>query len=311
MLSVDALVTSNPINPPFRAAIMESGQSSFYGNNPNSSAPWQEMSAALNCSTSSDVLPCVRAAPATTIKSVIEQLALSFGPVRDNVTFVSDPAAARLSGDIAPVPILSGTNAQEGRIFTIGQTNLTAFLESTFNFPGADQLRPLIEKAYPIGSLAIANSHDQIAAIDTEYIFQCPAAFLANNSATAGFPTWRYYYNASFANTQLFPGAGVYHSAEIPLVFGTYPQQGATAFEARLSEYIQTAWATFARNPMGGPGWSALQEVAALGTNNGLAYGNVSVGNEEGGQLIREVPGWMLDRRCELYRAIYEAIGEA
>ena len=290
---------------------MESGQLSFYGNNPNFTGPWREMVAGLNCSYSSDILACVRAVPATTIKSVIEHLALAFQPVRDNVTFVTNPAAARLSGNIAKVPILNGNNAQEGRIFTVGQSNTTAFLETTFNFLGADQLRPLIEQAYPIGAPSVVNSYDQIALIDTEYAFQCPAAFLANDTATAGIPIWRYYYNASFANTQLFPGAGVYHSAEIPFVFGTFPTEGATAFEARLSEFLQTTWGTFARNPMGGPGWDALQQVAVLGTDGGEAYGSITVPTEESGQLIRQVPSWTLDGRCDLYKAIYEAIGEA
>ena len=116
--SVDALLTSYPADssPPFRGAIAQSGQISYSpGGASVSSVPaWRKLSAALGCpgDYSSD-LECVRAAPATKIRSIIDKQMLAFNPVPDNVTLVSDPAAARLSGNIAPIPVLGGTDAQE------------------------------------------------------------------------------------------------------------------------------------------------------------------------------------------------------
>jgi acetylcholinesterase len=56
----------------------------------------------------------VRAAPADKIRHIIDVQGLVFDPVPDNVTLVSDPAERRLSGNIAPIPVMGGTNAQEG-----------------------------------------------------------------------------------------------------------------------------------------------------------------------------------------------------
>jgi acetylcholinesterase len=83
------------------------------------------------------------------IKNIIEHKGLNFNLVPDNVTLVSNPALARTSGSIAHIPALSGTNAQEGRIFTVGQSNVTAYLETTIaDYPG---LIRAITAAYPLG----------------------------------------------------------------------------------------------------------------------------------------------------------------
>jgi carboxylesterase type B len=293
--SVDELVTSLPDKPPFRAAIMESGQTSFYINHNNSNHDsWNALVAGLNCSIVTDQLACVRAAPALAIKSIIEHEALLFAPVSDNVTQLEFPEAARIAGDIARVPILTGTNANEGRVFVYGQNDTAAYLAAFLK--GVPQsLIDAIIAAYPIPSPYVGNAFEQLAQIYTEFTFQCPAARLANASLAAGIPTWRYYYNSTFANLQLVPDLGAFHSSEIPLVFGTYPVVNATTEEMRLSEYMQTAWATFAKNPMGGPSWQEVPEVGVLGSvGDGLRY---------------DVAAGKLDVRCALYDAIYAAEG--
>lgn len=269
---------------------MESGQTSFYINPTNAPTSWLALAAALNCTTThpQSNLTCLRNQTAATIKSTIEHLALPFHSVSDNVTSLRFPEAARLSGNIAPVPILTGTNANEGTVFTVGVNNPAAYLNQTL--PGQTALIETILAAYPLPPA------QQVAAIATDFAFQCPAAILANDSRAAGFPTWRYFFNATFANTQLFPGSGVFHSSEIPLVFGTYPRVNATAEEADLSHYMQTAWATFAKNPAGGPSWAGVPNVADLGT---------------GGVLNTPVSAGTLDRRCALYRQVFEASGIA
>ena len=293
--SVDELLTTMPDSPPFRGAIMESGQTSFYINHNNSDqTAWNTLVAGLNCSASADQLACVRAVPATTIKSVEEHLELAFVPVSDNITQLEFPEAARIAGNIARVPILTGTNAQEGRVFVYGQNDTAAYLSSVL--PGVNQSAiDEVISYYPIPSPGISNAFEQLALIVTELNFQCPAAHVANDSFAAGIPTWRYYYNATFANTQTFPDLGVYHSSEIPLVFGTYPQVNATAEEMRLSEYMQTAWATFAKNPTGGPSLEEVPKVGVLGSPQALRY---------------DIDAGVLDARCALYAPLYAALGE-
>ena len=61
------------------------------------------------------MLKCVRAANTTTIVCIIEHLNLAFTSVQD-VTCLEFPNIAPISGNVARVPILTGTAAQEGRV---------------------------------------------------------------------------------------------------------------------------------------------------------------------------------------------------
>ncbi|KAL2846700.1 hypothetical protein BJY01DRAFT_247129 [Aspergillus pseudoustus] len=91
------------------------------------------------------------------------------------------------------------------------------------NAQDAWSLRAAVLSAYPIGPISgIRSPGEQIAVIITEYIFQCPSKLIVDATSDVGIPAWRYYFNASFPNTEIFPGSGAYHSSEIGLVFGTH-----------------------------------------------------------------------------------------
>lgn len=329
--SIDALLTSFPAgsNPPFHGAILQSGQISYRGT-PRNYLPqaWANLSRALDCpgDYESD-LACVRAADALDIQQIINEQALDFNPVADNITLVSDPIERRLSGNIAPIPVIGGTNAQEGRVFTVGQNDTTAYLTGIF----ADQpdLIEAVEAAYPIGSLGIGSAYDQIAAIFTDFAFQCSQALWANATASVNIPAWRYYFNASFANTQPYPNLGVYHASEIPIVFGTFARENATTQEIALSHAMQSAWARFAKNPMGGPGWNEVSTGAAGQVLVGAyefveggvytdAQGNVLEGAWDlalfgnGGDVkssgVTVIDQQDVDYRCGLWTPVYEAV---
>jgi carboxylesterase type B len=206
---------------------------------------------------------------------------------------------------------MTGSNGQEGRVLVVGQSNLTAAINASF--PESALLQQLIAEAYAIGTPGINSGYDAISQIYTDYVFQCPAALVSNESALAGFPTWRYYFNASIPN--LNPSAALaalgaptlnleaYHNSEIPMVFGTYPSAGATPQEVALSKYMQTAWANFAKDPAGkGPGWpshGSSNRVNAVGLADLGADGSV-------GAVM--IPEYDVDFRCPLYTAIYAAI---
>lgn len=117
--SIDALLTSYPKDskPPFRAAILQSGQYSYRANPRTPSIPaWENLTSGLGCpGTFGNNLTCVRAANATKIKNIIEVNSLLFNPVADNVTLFTNPAVRRLSGNISHIPVMTGSNAQESR----------------------------------------------------------------------------------------------------------------------------------------------------------------------------------------------------
>jgi hypothetical protein len=112
-------------------------------------------------------------------------------------------------------------------------------------------------------------------------------------------------------------------------VFRTYPQPNTTTQEFALSSYMQGAWARFAKNPLGGPGWNPVGTGQA-GTVLSGAYdsavdgiyyggsGNATIGEwnlavlgdvgrvKSGGATI--FPQRQLDHRCNLYKPIYQAV---
>lgn len=163
------------------------------------------------------------------------------------------------------------------RIFEVGVQNTTAALTTTFGNNTA--LINAIEAAYPIGQNGIETANDQISQIFTELVFQCPAAKWANDTASVGIPAWRYYFNASFTNTQAIPGLGATHASEIEIVWATYSNASVTTQEYALSQAMMGAWAKFARNPAGGPGWNPVGTGAAGSVLVGAS------GNATGGLL--------------------------
>lgn len=297
--SVDLLVLTYPENPPFRGAICQSGTAALYSGlqAKNYPQPWNTMVDAVNCTDSSDILACVRAVPQLELTSVIEHLALAFQPVIDNITVPAHPESLRPGGQIAPVPLMTGSNANEARVFDIAYANATSaipYLTSTFGL--STQLAEGLASLYPIGSEYISNAYEQISQIGTDFTFTCPAGIQFNNTHEAHFPPWRYLFNGSFPNINpLLPAIdlGAFHSAEIPQVFGTYFQAGATEPQKRLSEFMQTSWATFAKNPNGGPGWPAWPQVEILSPE----------------PLGRSVGAGAIDARCFAYQQSYRTLG--
>lgn len=102
-------------------------------------------------------------------------------------------------------------------------------------------------------------------------------------------PTYRYLFNATFANTRaqttLWPTQyqGAYHTSEIPIVFTTYDPSTAEAGENDLSNTMRHAWASFAKDPTKPPiaNWPIVgqgtggADVMSFGTDMKGAFGPV------------------------------------
>ena len=279
--SVKQLFANPPTPLPFHAVILESEATSL---NPNATIAWTTLVESLNCTQATSQLACVRAAPASIIKSIVEHAALLFSPVQDSVTSSSDVRREILSGKAARVPFLIGTNSQEGRVLVAPELtgpspSVAGFVNVTFaGTPAA--LQSAVIAAYPLS--VYGSDYHAISQIVTDIQFLCPASQLADFAVTNRYyRAWQYYFNASFPNTQVFPDAGVYHSSEIPEVFGTYPTANVTLQEGALSRYMQGAWARFAKFPLGGPGWPMLgmnqgADLGALGSNGNFGVATVN-----------------------------------
>lgn len=295
---------------------MESGTATFRGRAADPGASWRMLAAGVNCSDASDVLACVRALPATTITAFTQVNRTAWAPVFDNVTSADTARSNRLTSTpenskIARVPILGGSNADEGRLYSISATDSASFIRGLFPTATDAQVADLLA-AYPIGppGIGFGNDLERLGALYTDFVFQCPARLVHLETAQVGIPSYRYYYNASFLSSDIFPDAGVYHSSEIGIVMGTYNTTGATPFQNSLSRYIQKVWADFAKDPTGKgvPPWPPVPEaMAELG-------GGVRVedGPDAEGALMTPLNTQQMDevdKRCALYQSIYDVLG--
>ncbi|KAK8082796.1 Acetylcholinesterase [Apiospora saccharicola] len=148
-------------------------------------------------------LACMQAIDANVLEDTLSANSLSFTPVADNVTAFADTTERLARGLIAQLPLITGSNANEGAGFG-------AFNESGLS-PGQ----------YENGFATIG----------------CPVSAEAHRRAGAdpslGLSTYRYEYAGNFSNISPLPWVGATHSAELPLLFGThYEYRGnSTAFE--------------------------------------------------------------------------------
>lgn len=295
--SVKQLLAHPPSPMPYRAAIMQS-EATVTGVN-----GWPALVANLSCADATSPLTCMRAINASDITYAIEHLEITFSPVVDGITNSQDVAPLIKSGQFAQVPFVTGTDSQEGRVFEVGQNNLTAFLES--EFPTLTALQTAIKAEYPPS--VNMTDYEIISDVFTDIAFQCPTLTLSSLAASRGTNytnTWRYYYNATFPNIQPYPDLGVFHSSEIPVVFGTYDASTATATEVALSKHVQTAWANFAKYPMNGPGWPRV----------GYCAGNASEGvvgdiGGNGRKNIRTVTSAQIDGHCAVLQDLVDYLG--
>lgn len=271
-----------PPNPvPYRAAIMQSQATLILGEGADNC---NSLAEELGC-TGTSTLACVRAADAVLVENIVTNQSLGFPPVEDRVTFLQD-VYPNFAGEAAKVPVLLGNNGQEASIVPHilgldGAPVVEAVKLLTSLLPGVGGVLVQI-----LQTILQNNPVDQsMDALITSIGFQCDAAKLTQTLHDGGRPVWRYYYNASFPNTEPFPGAGAFHGAEIPEVFGTYPRVNATAQQKALSQYMQKAWAEFAKNPAGGPGWPEYgdaQNVGNLGSNGSPGEITISAGEIDG-----------------------------
>ncbi|CAK3840514.1 liver carboxylesterase 1 precursor [Lecanosticta acicola] len=300
---------ANPPNPlPFRAAIMESQQALRAG---NGLVSYNQVAANFGCALALSPLACLRKVSGTAIQQYISNNSVDFPPVtNDGTDSGSQTLPAIESGKFADVPILIGTNKDEFTVFLaiLGLNPQVSGVSSAAQAIApalSNQVITALTSTYP--QSVVDDADALLSRIITDFIFTCTTSTFSSAIASAGRqPVWRYRYDASFANLQFFPNAGAYHSSEIPLVYGTYlnNQNGpVTQDEVQLSMYMQNAWASFAKDPSGGPGWPRL------GSNNGVELGVLGGTNKTNGESTQNL--LVADYPCVVLDPILIASGEA
>jgi carboxylesterase type B len=98
---------------------------------------WNTFVDAVNCTNAASILACVRAISQVNLTSVIERMTIPFRPVIDNYILPAHPETLRQSGQVARVPVMTGSNANEGRLFAVSYLNATL----GFTLSGSDHFR--------------------------------------------------------------------------------------------------------------------------------------------------------------------------
>ena len=182
-------------------------------------------------------------------------------PNVDGYVFAAPMREAFDAHAFAPRPLLLGSNKDEGTLFHSSVYALPVTDDTTYRAAlsvrfGASNVDAIVAQ-YPIASYASANA--AIAAVTGDAFFVCPTRRSARGALAAGAPVFRYSFEQPL-EAPFMQGLGVFHSAELPFVFGNddYPLGRVGTSGAPVSASIQDYWTTFAKT--GAPNSSA--EVA-------------------------------------------------
>jgi len=175
---------------------------------------------------------------------------------------VEQPMAAALAAAQYPLrPLILGNVADEGTLFhsplfaqpIADETAYRAALAMRFS-PGAVDA---IVAHYPVAQFPSANR--ALGQVTGDAFFLCPSRRFAKAVQDRGAVVYRYNFQQELGSP-FAPGLGVFHSSEIPFVFGndTYPL-GRIGDATALATAIQAYWTGFAKiydpNHTGDPAW--------------------------------------------------------
>ena len=172
--------------------------------------------------------------------------ALSFVPIADEKVIFSNYTARALEGKLSKLPAILGNNAQDGEPFA----------------------------PYPSLTDPAAGPNQTLAHEALLSVFLCPTTETVRLRTSQNQTVYRYLYSGNFSNIATEPWLGAYHSAELPLIFGTFDSfrgQGP-ALENTTSVAMQDAWLAFTKN--GGQGLESMGwNSYTLGNGNVREFG--------------------------------------
>jgi carboxylesterase type B len=221
-------------------------------------------------------LSCMRALPASEIQTYLQAPVgaggaaddnLVFNPIIDNVTWFPDYPGRLASDDptlfASRVPLLISTLTNEGGAVV------------PYDFDGsatATELPP-----------ALAGVAEGFATN-----LRCTTLQETRLRAGVGATTYRYFYAGNFTDISPRPWLGAYHTADLPMVFGTFGIEGpATLFEKHVSERMQDLYLEFLKDPLNGlkrAGWpeatGVLDNLDIMAFAAGGKLERVATGNQ-------------------------------
>lgn len=180
---------------------------------------------------------------------------LPFQPVVDGVVVPAQPLRAVEAGDLADVPVLVGTTAEEMKLFLVlagatgelSEQRLEQRIDAVLARDGRLAAGVAV-KTYRQRLGADASARDVWSAFLTDHTFRIPAVRLAERQAVHQPNTFAYLFTQP---SPIFGGAA--HAVEIPFVFDNLHKNGIEMLLGPIDEHLQglatamaDAWVSFA-----------------------------------------------------------------
>jgi para-nitrobenzyl esterase len=270
----------------FRRAISQSGGcvGTGLGPIPASEARTRSLrfAAAVGCTDPATALACLRTKPVADLVAASGGfLSLEWVPTLDGTVLPRTAQEALASGRYHRVPLVVGSNRDEGRLFVLLQYHLALqrpitqqeYETAVRNLIGADA--PAVLARYP--SATYGSPDLALSAVLTDRLFACPAVATVA-AATRGdrghgwghrTPVFQYEFDDPQAPPLIpdpFMPLGAYHSAELYSLFATIqgipPSTPLTPAQRQLSDEMIRYWTTFARTGDPNPRWTRAWPTA-------------------------------------------------
>lgn len=173
---------------------------------------------------------------------------LPFGPVADDV-LSADPLAALRDGSGAGVPLLIGTNRDEGKFFQKHGDLLPTSPARIEALLGDGREGDAVRAAYP----GYARRRSVAARLGGDWTFWTSTVAVAEAHAASGAPVWMYRFDFAPPAIRL-AGLGATHGMEIPYLFGARSlgrsrhatSLGGARAAAGVQSRMQAVWSGFA-----------------------------------------------------------------
>ena len=272
-MSLGALLATPRAKGSFRRAILQSGAAHNVSSTEQARRVAEHFLARLGPAGRS--LAGVRGAPLgeilraqaeTGMALAFELGGLAFQPSVDGDLLPEAPLAALERGASAEVALLVGTNADEWKLFMLGDLRARRMDDAALRrrfaraLGDGDVERAFAAYARAPSARAPEAPHERWAAFQSDRIFHWPAARLLDLHASHSRDTYAYRFD--WAPPIVGGRVGACHGIELPFVFGTIlepwlrPWLGASPGARKLAHRVQEAWLAFAKT--GHPGHPGL-----------------------------------------------------
>eukprot|EP01065_Artemidia_motanka_P053040 TRINITY_DN9745_c0_g1_i1.p1 TRINITY_DN9745_c0_g1~~TRINITY_DN9745_c0_g1_i1.p1 ORF type:complete len:587 (+),score=202.29 TRINITY_DN9745_c0_g1_i1:96-1763(+) len=292
-MSVGLHLVSPPSWGLFHRAIMESNVAGFqYQNSWVQQETFGKKFAKLaNCSSSD--LPCLKAlagqsavsfgekASGSVGTSIIDRIleggrvedafAMQWAPVVDGHDIPDQPLKLWKEGKFAKVPVLAGTNQDEGATFIyagvkdwLPELLFPAAMDGIFGKSGG-KVVDFYRNASEAGKWR--DTRDSLSYVLTDFWFKCASEYIAGNAALGGQNVFFYRFQHILSFSEIFPKYNLpkvcetrtCHASEIPFAFHNHANYSFAKDELALADAFVQHWTQFAKtgdvNVNGLPEW--------------------------------------------------------